>query len=171
MAVVSAFVGITRSFGGVWQVQVFVHTHCVHVAAEEQGGAINSGIVDGDDIVIIGKSVDAGRGKIFHPERGPRCALCFGYSLARAAQAADERGLPFSTSLTVSPHKPAALIAHVGAQFPNYEHWDFKKRDGFLRSIQLSRQLGLYRQAYCGCEFSWRDTQEVCHGCQSDTEP
>ena len=88
------------------------------------------------------------------PERGPRCALCFGYSLARAAQAADERGLPFATSLTVSPHKPAALIAHVGAQFPNYEHWDFKKRDGYLRSIRLAQEYGLYRQDWCGCEYS-----------------
>lgn len=104
------------------------------------------------------------------PERGPRCALCFGYSLGHAAQAAARLGLPFATSLTVSPHKPADLIAQVGAQFPNYEHWDFKKRDGFLRSIRLSQQLGLYRQAYCGCEFSWRNPQEACHGCQSDPE-
>ncbi len=105
------------------------------------------------------------------PERGPRCALCFGYSLGRAAEAAARLGLPFATSLTVSPHKPAALIAQVGGRFPNYEHWDFKKQDGFLRSIRLSRQLGLYRQAYCGCEFSRRDAREDCDVCQSDAQP
>ena len=94
------------------------------------------------------------------PERGARCSLCFGFSIGRAAQAAAALGMPFATSLTVSPHKSSALLLQTGSAFGNYEHWDFKKKDGFLRSIQLSRQLELYRQSFCGCEFSRRDTEQ-----------
>lgn len=87
-------------------------------------------------------------------EGGARCARCFDWSLARAAQFASSLGLTFTTSLTVSPHKNSQLLLATGKTHPNFEPYDFKKRDGFLRSLRLSRQLGLYRQNYCGCEFS-----------------
>ena len=89
------------------------------------------------------------------PERGARCPRCFGFSLARAAAKAAELGIgAFTTSLTVSPHKDSRTIFACGAAFPGFEAHDFKKKDGFLRSNQLARQYGLYRQCYCGCEFS-----------------
>ena len=94
------------------------------------------------------------------PERGPRCRLCFQWSLGRTAAFAAASGLPFTTSLTVSPHKPAAMIFSLGSVHPGFRPYDFKKRNGFLRSIQLAKELQLYRQNYCGCEFSLRPEAE-----------
>lgn len=92
------------------------------------------------------------------PERGKRCERCFAYSLARTAQYAEDNGFDaFTTTLTVSPHKVSRTIFEIGERFPAYEAWDFKKKDGFKRSNELSRELELYRQNYCGCEFSHRD--------------
>ena len=88
------------------------------------------------------------------PEGGNRCARCFEWALGRAEHFAAEQGCNFATSLTVSPHKNSARILQIGGRSTRFEPYDFKKRDGFLRSLQLSRQLGLYRQNYCGCEFS-----------------
>ena len=75
---------------------------------------------------------------------------------------AKERGFDwFCTTLTVSPHKNAKLINEIGERkereygvkfFPS----DFKKKDGYLRSVRLSEKAGLYRQNYCGCAFSRR---------------
>ena len=88
------------------------------------------------------------------PERGLRCRECFEHNLGRAAQRAAELKRPFATTLTVSPHKSSALIFAVGGAWANFEPIDFKKRDGFLRSNQIARELGFYRQNFCGCEFS-----------------
>ena len=92
------------------------------------------------------------------PERGARCAKCFAFNLGRTARRAAELGLPFATTLTVSPHKNSAVIFAAGGAYPNFEAIDFKKRDGFLRSNQIARELGFYRQNFCGCEFSLRAT-------------
>ena len=89
------------------------------------------------------------------PERGGRCALCFAYSLGRAADYAEKNGYDFTTSLTVSPHKNSRLIFSIGSKYPHFECWDFKKKDGFKRSILLSKEFGFYRQDFCGCEFSF----------------
>ena len=62
----------------------------------------------------------------------------------------------FATTLTVSPHKKSALIFDIGGRHDHFEAYDFKKRDGFKRSLTLSRELELYRQNFCGCEFSIR---------------
>jgi predicted adenine nucleotide alpha hydrolase (AANH) superfamily ATPase len=92
------------------------------------------------------------------PEKGARCRRCFTFSLSRTQAAAAALGLPaFTTTLTVSPHKPSLLLFDVGRGFPRFVPWDFKKKDGFRRSLQLSRHFGLYRQSFCGCEFSQRD--------------
>ena len=88
------------------------------------------------------------------PEKGPRCALCFGFSLQRTARIAEELGCPFATTLTVSPHKNSRVIFAEGAKYPLFEAIDFKKKDGFLLSLRESARLGLYRQNFCGCEFS-----------------
>lgn len=89
------------------------------------------------------------------PERGRRCALCFEWALTRTALAADNLNFDeFATSLTVSPHKSSRLIFSVGSAFEKFSPWDFKKRDGFLKGNRRAAALNLYRQQYCGCEFS-----------------
>ncbi len=90
------------------------------------------------------------------PERGARCGLCFEYSLGRTAAKAAELGMNFATTLTVSPHKNSRLIFSIGGKYDCFEPLDFKKKDGFLLSINESRRLNLYRQTFCGCEFSCR---------------
>ena len=91
------------------------------------------------------------------PERGSRCAACFAYNLSRTAGKAAELGMNFTTTLTVSPHKNSKLIFSIGGVYPHFEAIDFKKNDGFLKSMRLSKELNLYRQNFCGCEFSLRD--------------
>ncbi|MCQ2404051.1 MAG: epoxyqueuosine reductase QueH [Lentisphaeria bacterium] len=93
------------------------------------------------------------------PERGARCAKCFQWSLARTAAMAQARGEQFATSLTVSPHKDSRLLLGIGGVFGHFAPYDFKKKNGFLRSTILSRELGIYRQNYCGCEFSLQQAQ------------
>jgi predicted adenine nucleotide alpha hydrolase (AANH) superfamily ATPase len=89
------------------------------------------------------------------PERGERCMRCFHYNLSRAASAAKNiKCAGFTTTLSVSRHKSSKDIFLAGGQFPGFLAMDFKKKDGYARSIELSRQLDLYRQDYCGCEFS-----------------
>lgn len=91
------------------------------------------------------------------PEKGTRCVKCFEYSLARTASMAERYDFTaFTTTLTISPHKMSQIIFDIGSKFPAYVPYDFKKQDGFLRSIQLSKDYGFYRQPYCGCEFSMR---------------
>jgi predicted adenine nucleotide alpha hydrolase (AANH) superfamily ATPase len=92
------------------------------------------------------------------PERGARCLLCFEFSFQRAARYARAHGFDgLATTLTVSPHKRSADIFRVGRTvWDGFLELDFKKRDGYLRSLELTRELGLYRQDYCGCEFSLR---------------
>ena len=91
------------------------------------------------------------------PERGKRCPECFRYSLTRTSERAAALGIDrFTTSLTVSPLKDSRTIFAVGSAFPGFEAIDFMKRDGYLRSGILAREYGLYRQKYCGCEFSYR---------------
>ena len=100
------------------------------------------------------------------PEKGARCARCFRYNLAKAAEYAKTHGFDeFTTSLTVSPHKVSRTIFEVAFamtdnhQSPtaNFLPCDFKKNEGFKLSTRRAKELGLYRQSYCGCEFSkWR---------------
>ena len=91
------------------------------------------------------------------PEGGVRCTKCFLLRLEETARAArDGRFDFFGTTLTVSPHKNAPLLNSIGFQLQERYgvKWlpsDFKKRNGYLRSIQLSKQYGIYRQEYCGC--------------------
>lgn len=90
------------------------------------------------------------------PEKGRRCERCFRFNLARTAAYAAVNGFDaFSTSLTVSPHKPSAAV-FAASDDPRFLREDFKKRDGFKLSVRRAAELGLYRQSYCGCEFSRR---------------
>ncbi len=92
------------------------------------------------------------------PEKGSRCSLCFEYSLQRTAKMAEKLGYShFTTTLTLGPHKVSRMIFEQGEKFKNYIPFDFKKKDGFKRSKEMCDELDIYRQNYCGCEFSLRD--------------
>lgn len=94
------------------------------------------------------------------PEGGARCTACFRLRMEKTARLAAENGYElFCTTLSVSPHKDAERINRIGCELAAQYgvRWlpsDFKKRGGYQRSIVLSRELGLYRQDYCGCLFS-----------------
>jgi epoxyqueuosine reductase len=89
------------------------------------------------------------------PERGRRCLKCFAYSLGKTCVMAQNLGIPgFTTTLTVSRHKSSRDIFSIGSTLPGFLAMDFKKQDGYARSIVLTKQFELYRQGYCGCEFS-----------------
>lgn len=96
------------------------------------------------------------------PEGGARCGKCFMQRLEKTAETAQMTGHEyFGTTLTVSPHKNYRRISEIGQEIAlryglTFLDRDFKKKDGFKRSIELSREYGLYRQDYCGCEFSKR---------------
>lgn len=104
--------------------------------------------------------INAARGYEREREGGARCEKCFALRLRKTAQKAKELAIPyFGTTLTVSPHKNAALINELGYAIAEEEgeKWlpaDFKKRNGYKRSVELSAELELYRQSYCGCAFS-----------------
>lgn len=108
---------------------------------------------------------EAVKGHEEDPEGGERCALCFALRLREAAQAAKEHGFDyFTTTLSISPHKDAQLLNQIGERIGEeegvaYLYADFKKKGGFLRSVELTKEYGMYRQDYCGCVFSRRDSQ------------
>ena len=101
------------------------------------------------------------------PEGGKRCAECFRLRLLETARLAKHYGYDyFCTTLTLSRHKDAVLINTIGEEIAKAVgvSWlpsDFKNRNGENRSIELSEQYGLYRQLYCGCEFSLRKREET----------
>ena len=103
------------------------------------------------------------QGREEEPEGGSRCSLCFYERLSYTARRAKESGCDyFATTLTISPLKNAPVINAVGERAAAetgacYLPSDFKKKEGYKRSIELSRQYSLYRQNYCGCEFSRRE--------------
>jgi len=114
---------------------------------------------------------DAVRGFIDTPEGGDRCGKCFLLRLSRTAQTCAEMGWPaFGTVMSVSPHKKVSMLDEAGeaaakAHGVSYISFNFKKQDGFRKSIELSRKLGLYRQNYCGCEPSLNERkQRECGG-------
>ena len=106
--------------------------------------------------------LEAAKGLEAEPEGGLRCEKCFELRLKKTAELAAEGGFEyFGTTLTVSPHKNAMLINKIGQETDSPSVlWlpsDFKKKDGYKQSIELSKKYGLYRQDYCGCEYSKRE--------------
>ena len=97
------------------------------------------------------------------PERGSRCFKCYKLRLEESAKVASELGFNyFCTTLTLSPHKNSNWINEIGEELDKeytstYLYSDFKKKNGYKRSIELSREYNLYRQNYCGCIYSKRD--------------
>lgn len=92
------------------------------------------------------------------PEGGSRCSLCFKFNLKRTADKAEKLGFDaFTTTLTLGPYKNSKVIFDIASIFPGFMEFNFKKKNGFKRSVELSKEYGLYRQNYCGCEFGKRD--------------
>ncbi|MBP3325455.1 MAG: epoxyqueuosine reductase QueH [Coprococcus sp.] len=106
--------------------------------------------------------LDMAEGMEHLPERGARCYECYKLRLDKSARYAKENGFDvFTTTLSISPHKNAAWLNEIGEELSDkygitYLYSDFKKKNGYKRSIELSEQYGLYRQNFCGCEFSRR---------------
>ena len=100
------------------------------------------------------------------PERGLRCLKCYELRLDKSFSYAKENNFDYiTTTLTLSPHKNSQVINEIGSELEKiynvpYLYSDFKKRDGYKRSIVLSHEYNLYRQDYCGCRFSKRRKME-----------
>jgi predicted adenine nucleotide alpha hydrolase (AANH) superfamily ATPase len=99
------------------------------------------------------------------PEGGKRCFECYEMRLREAAELAKQSGYDyFTTTLSISPHKNAEKLNEIGEKLAieygiNYLPSDFKKKNGYKRSIELSKEYDLYRQDYCGCIYSMRDRE------------
>lgn len=104
------------------------------------------------------------------PEGGPRCKACYQLRLRKTAEVAKKEGFDyFTTTLSISPHKDAQALNQIGKELSEeydipYLFSDFKKRDGYRRSCQLSQIYGLYRQDYCGCPYSKLEAELRSHG-------
>lgn len=99
-------------------------------------------------------------------EGGERCFSCYELRLRKTAKVARENNFDyFTTTLSISPMKNANKLNEIGNQLEqelevNYLYSDFKKKNGYKRSIELSKEFDLYRQDYCGCVFSMRNREE-----------
>jgi len=101
------------------------------------------------------------------PEQGKRCDVCFRMRMKKTAEIAKKKGFDFfTTTLTMGPQKKAKIINQIGKELENkykigFYSADFKKKDGFKKSLQLSKKYNFYRQNYCGCIYSIRENQFV----------
>ncbi|MCR4610499.1 MAG: epoxyqueuosine reductase QueH [Lachnospiraceae bacterium] len=106
---------------------------------------------------------EAVRGLENEPEGGKRCEKCFRLRLGESAKLAAEKGFDyFTTTLSISPHKNAQLLNELGEEIGSkagvkYLYSDFKKRGGFVRSAEISKEYNMYRQDYCGCVYSYNE--------------
>ena len=100
------------------------------------------------------------------PERGKRCLECYRLRLEKSYQYAKDNNYDYiTTTLTLSPHKNSQVINEIGKELEEIYHFpylysDFKKREGYKRSIVLSHEYNLYRQDYCGCKYSKRNNKD-----------
>ncbi|MDO5715975.1 MAG: epoxyqueuosine reductase QueH [Tissierellia bacterium] len=100
------------------------------------------------------------------PEGGKRCTRCFRLRLEKTAQVAKEEEYDyFTTTLSISPHKDSQRLNRLGHRIGekygiDYLYSDFKKKNGYSRSVELSKAFDMYRQDYCGCVFSKREMEE-----------
>lgn len=104
--------------------------------------------------------LEIAKGREEEPEGGERCFLCYRLRLSESGKYAKENNFDyFTTTLSISPYKNAEKLNTIGGDIADslgikYLYSDFKKKNGYKRSIELSREYGLYRQDYCGCAFS-----------------
>ncbi len=107
--------------------------------------------------------MDRVKGLENEPEGGKRCAVCFKQRLKETARKAVEFSCDyFATTLTISPLKNSSIINSIGESISKdvsvaYLPSDFKKKNGYKRSIELSKEYNLYRQNFCGCVYSKKD--------------
>lgn len=107
---------------------------------------------------------DIAKGLENEPERGKRCEQCFRLRLNHSVEYAQNNNFDyFTTTLSISPHKDATLLNEIGRELSNqynipYLFSDFKKKNGYKRSIELSTEYALYRQNYCGCIYSYKES-------------
>ena len=119
--------------------------------------SLEEGTYDPRDFFDISKGLEK------EPERGKRCYKCYLLRLNETARIADKLGFDyFCTTLTLSPHKNSNWINEIGEELnkkynSTYLYSDFKKKNGYKRSIELSSEYNLYRQNYCGCVYSIRN--------------
>lgn len=115
------------------------------------------GIYNPDDFFNISHGLE------LEPERGSRCYKCYNLRLEETARIAEKHNFKyFCTTLTLSPYKNSNWINEIGKRLEDkykstYLYSDFKKKGGYKRSIELSKEFNLYRQDYCGCIYSKRD--------------
>jgi predicted adenine nucleotide alpha hydrolase (AANH) superfamily ATPase len=115
---------------------------------------------DYNDFVNISKGLE------HVPEGGERCFKCYRLRLDKTAKVAKENGYDyFGTTLTVSPYKNSQILNQIGEELQKeynikYLYSDFKKNNGYKRSIELSKEYNLYRQDYCGCIYSKMERDE-----------
>lgn len=112
------------------------------------------------------KFFEIAKGLEHEKEGGRRCELCYRLRLSGTAKQAQKLNFDyFTTTLSISPHKDAEKLNAIGKELSyaagcRYLYSDFKKKNGYLRSCELSKRFGLYRQDYCGCVFSKREASE-----------
>lgn len=105
---------------------------------------------------------ECAKGLESEPEKGLRCDKCFELRLRKTAELAKKMNIPkFTTSMVISPHKDFKKLSAIGEKIAKeygleYLAIDFKKKDGFLKTNKISKELALYRQNYCGCIFAMR---------------
>ncbi|OPJ54840.1 epoxyqueuosine reductase QueH [Clostridium chromiireducens] len=115
------------------------------------------GRYDTENFYMISKGLEQEK------EGGARCFKCYELRLKEAALIASEKGYDyFTTTLSISPHKNAQKLNEIGKILSEeygvkYLYSDFKKKEGYKRSIELSKEYNLYRQDYCGCVFSYNE--------------
>ena len=128
----------------------------MHRLSEATGAVFREGPND------PGRWYEAVQGLEDEPEKGKRCEACIRLRLQATARLARAEGFDaFAAVLSVSPRKDAAMVNRIGQEAAEEHHvqympTDLKKKDGFKRSVEICRELGIYRQNYCGCEFSFR---------------
>jgi predicted adenine nucleotide alpha hydrolase (AANH) superfamily ATPase len=135
----------------------------------------------GTDVQVISFPYDyqdylkAVKGHESDKEGGERCTLCHSLRLSESFEYAAQHGFPyFTTVMTVSSHKPSALLNEIGEdlqkKYPETKFIcaDFKKEDGQLKGIKIAKAYSLYRQNYCGCSFSLKEREEKEGGLQKN---
>ena len=127
-------------------------------ALNEEGVSFPISVIEGDYEPAV--FLEEVKGLEKEPEGGVRCEKCFRLRLAKTAEVAKQESADyFTTTLTISPLKNAPLLNAIGEEMASKVgvKWlptDFKKKNGYKRSVELSAQYDLYRQDYCGCAFS-----------------
>jgi predicted adenine nucleotide alpha hydrolase (AANH) superfamily ATPase len=160
---------VVERLRGKWEVTLFFYGPNIHLGEEylrrlEAARALSretgTPLVEGRDDTA--EWFRRTRGREGEKEGGIRCEICIHMRLEETARTARDGDYDaFATTLTVGPRKRAEVVNSLGARISGkYGVWflseDFKKKGGFQRSLEMSREMGLYRQSYCGCLYSLR---------------